>query len=486
MANLNTNIGPERVQVFDVPLGTVQVAGVPTAVTAFLISTTKSGAPVNTPTQLTNLSDFEDTFGDVDEVANDAYYAVQGFFDNAGTGNVAIIVNVGSSPTAADYVGSAADGSGLRALDAQDVLGLVCVPGLPLEDAYLVQSALIDYTETVRAEFGATLSTSFSLLTIPEEIGLADSNELITEDGKYASVAGTGPYVITMSGTPDLSAVTPGMVVTNDAGSYTSVISAVNDTTDEVTVAADPSTFFGVGDDVNISIPSAISYKDDVINNPSRVAAWYFNNVVVLDQSSLASPGAIKAIDPIGHVAGVMARIDANIGIGGPSHAPAGIQYASIAGITGLSLILSERVDAAPLRLAWINRITSFPGSGNIIFGGYTAGGAAVTADEQLIQVMRSLQYIKGSLERGLRGFLWENFSPETQEQIQRAIESFLRNNIHLFPAGLPEAQQFIVVSVEPTQDELDQGLLRVRVQVRPNKAVRFIEIALEYPIPTA
>src|SRR5690606_6268859 len=157
-----------------------------------------------------------------------------------------------------------------------------------------------------------------------------------------------------------------------------------------------------------------------------------------------------------------------------------------LAGILGLSLSISERIDAEPLRLAWINRITSFPGAGNVIFGGYTAGGATVSADEQLIQVMRTLQYIKSSLEKGLRGFLWENFSPETQSQVERAIESFLRNNIHLFPAGLPEAQQFRVLRVEPTQDELDQGLLRVRVLVKPNKAVRFIEVALEFPLPTA
>lgn len=492
MANLNTSIGPERVQVFDIPLGTVQLPGVPTAVTAFLISTSKAGAPENTPTKVTDFASFEETFGDADDVANDAYYAVQGFFDNAGTGNTAIIVNVGSSASASDYIGSVVDGSGLRALDSQDVLGLVCVPGLPLEEAYLVHSSLIDYTETVRAEFGATLSTSFSLLAMPKEISKADADVLVTDAGKFVSSSGTGPYVIQLddgaAGPVDLSAVTPGMIVTNDAASYKAVISAVDDGLDTVTVSVDPSGSFVATDDVNISIPSAVTYKEDVVNNPSRTAAWYFNNLNVLDRSASASPGDIVAVDPVGHVAGVMARIDANITIGGPSHAPAGIRFASLAGIQGLSLSLSERVDAAPLRLNFINRITSFPGSGNIIFGGYTAesGTSPVfTADEQLIQVMRSVQFIKGSLERGLRGFLWENFSPVTQNAVQRAIESFLRNNIHLFPEGLPEAQQFRVVSVEPTQDELDQGLLRVRVQVRPNKAVRFLEVSLEFPIPT-
>lgn len=490
MALLNTNIGPERVQVFDVPLGSVQIPGAATSITAFLISTSLVGAPVNTPTQVNDLSEFEAAFGTADDVAYDGFYAVRGYYDNAGTGATAIIVNVGASPDANDFIGSAADSSGLRALDAIDSLGLICIPGLPLEVAYLVHPALIDYTETVRAEFGSTLSTSFSLLAAPKEIANAEKDELVTTV-KFISVTGSGPYVLTVEdtvggGSADLSGVTAGMIVTNAAASFKATISAVSDGSDTITIITDPASTWSAGDDVLVKIPSAITYKDTVINNPSRTAAWYYNNLVVLDATENAPAGAVVVSDPVGHVAGVMGRIDANIAIGGVSHAPAGIQFAGLAGIVGLSLALSERVDAEPLRLAFINRITSFPGAGNVIFGGYTAGGSAVTADEQLIQVMRSLQYIKGSLERGLRGFLWENFSPATQSQVERAISSFLRNNIHLFPAGLPEAQQFRVVRVEPTQDELDQGLLRVRVQVRPNKAVRFIEVALEFPLPTA
>lgn len=490
---LNTNIGPERVQVFDVPLGVVQVPGAATSVTGILISTTFAGAPVNTPTRVTTLSEFEDAFGGPDEIANDAYYAIQGYYDNAGEGAIAIIVNVGSTPSASDWIGSAADSSGLRALDAQDDLGLVCIPGLPLETAYLVHSSLIDYTETVRAEFGATLSTSFSLLAMPKEISKSQADTLVTEDGKFVSVTGTGPYVITVddgsAGSVDLSEVTPGMIVEDDAGTFTAVITDVNDSADTITIATDPGSTFSAGDDVNILMPSAITYKETVINNPSRTAAWYFNNVNVVDRAAAASPGDIVAVDPIGHVAGVIGRIDANTAIGGVSHAPAGIQFAAISGITGLSLALSERLDGGPLRLNFINRITSFAGAGNVIFGGYTSDSGTsptLTSEEQLIQVMRTLQFIKGSLEKGLRAFLWENFSPETQTQVERAIQSFLRNNIYLFPAGLPEASQFRVLRVEPTQDELSQGLLKVRLLVRPNVAVRFIEVSLEFPLPTA
>jgi len=480
MALLNTSIGPERVQVFDVPIGTIQVPGVSTSVTAFLIGTTKVGAPLNTPTSVTDLTTFENTFGNPDEVLYGAYYAVQGFFDNAGTGNTAIIVNVGATPAASDFVGDASLGTGLRALDPVDVVGLVCVPGLPLSLAYIVHPALIDYSKTVRAEFGATLSTTFSLIGEPLEITKANTDVQV---GSPSYTINSIVSNVLHLATADLSAITPGMIV-KKAGVYKATITAVDDGADTLTVST--TSGLSATDTITLHIPSAITYKDLEVNDPSRVAGWYFNPVLVLDRSSLALPGALVAVDPVGHVAGIMARIDANISIGGVSHAPAGIQFAGIAGINGLSLTLSERIDAEPLRLAFINRITSFSGSGNVVFGGYTAGGSLVTADEQLIQVMRALQFIKGSLERGLRGFLWENFSPETQEKVSRAIEAFLRNNIYLFPAGLPESQQFKVISVEATQNEIDEGLLRVRVQVKPNKAVRFIEIALEFPLPTA
>lgn len=602
MTLLNTNIGPERVQAFDQPLGTVQIPGAGTSTAAFLISSAKTGAPVNTATSFLNMTDFEELFGTADDIADDGWYAVNGFYDNAGTGNTVYIVNVGEGtkevssvttvadvagslnstyfllysaydrrgyyvwydvnsagvdpavtgltgvkvsiatgstattiaqatqgainaladfvvpatatptllvtndtggpstdtadgtaatgftfstttqgarPDASDYIGDAAAGTGFRALDVIDLVGLISTPGLPLSTAYLVDPANIDYSETIRTEFGCTLSTSYSLISIPKEISKAQTDVQLVS----ATVSTVVGQVITFSGSPDLSTITPGMVV-KKAGVFKTTITAVDDTAKTIDVIS--ASGIATTDTLTLHIPSAITYKDLVVNNPSRVTAWYYNPLVVTDKSAEAAAGATRVVDPTGHVAGVFVRIDSNNAIGGPSHAPAGIKYAGLAGIVGLSLTISERLDGGPLRLAFINRITSFPGAGNIIFGGYSAGGSTVTADEQLIQVMRTLQFVKASLEPGLRVFLWENFSPEDQQKVAGAISSFLRANKYLFPAGLPESQQFKVISVEPTTDELNQGLLRVRVQLKPNKAIRFIEIALEFPLPAA
>jgi hypothetical protein len=609
---LNTNIGPERVQVFPIPTGTVQIPGSPTSVTAFLIAQTETlspPSPVNVPTAVTDLTQFVNLFGGPDDILYDGYYAVEGFFNNAGTGNTAYIVNVGAGtpqsytmttvadvsgslnstyfklytpehyegspsyyvwyninsagvdpapagftrgievsaatnataatigtltaaaisaaipfnysttgssgasvnlinlqggtttapangsanpgftftlvtagadPTPADFIGNGALGTGLRSLDVIDDIDLVCVPGLPLSMAYLVDPAVIDYTAVIRCLWGETLSTTFSVLAVPKEVTTSTADVTVVS----TTITSISSNVVGVAASPSaLAAITPGMVV-DALGIYTTTITAVNPTAQTITVES--ASALTVSEAILLAIPSAVTYVTNEVNTPSQSVAWYYNSLLVLDESSEATSGELVTVSPVGHVCGIMARIDANTSIGGVSHAPAGIQYAQISGINGLALSISERTDAAPLRLNFINRITSFTGLGTFVFGGYTAAGNSATPDQQLVQVIRAIMFIKSSLEAGLRSFLWENYSPITQNQVSTAVTAFLTSNIYLFPAGLPQAQQFQVVAVTPTQDELNQGLLVVTVLVRPNTAVRFIEINLEYPLPQA
>jgi hypothetical protein len=368
----------------------------------------------------------------------------------------------------ADYIGSAASFSGLRALDAVDIINLVAIPGI-YDPA--VQAALIDYCTITRND-------CFALVSIPEFITSASTDRLVASNLAISSVQSSAQgTIVTLVGNPDLSEVSPYDVL--QIGTQRFVVSGVSDEDNQIYLFATA----GVPTVGSVAVfsPSAISWKEVIVNKPSIKAAWYYNHLVVVD-----SNGASTVVDPVGHVAGVMARIDANIAQGGVSHAPAGIQLAQLAGITGLQLQISEKLDGGPLRLAFINRITQSPGNGRYIFGGYTAGGTTVTPDEQLIQVIRSLLFIKTSLEPGLVGFLWENNSPVNRQNIENAVLSFLRANSYLFPAGLPENQQFRVISITPTNEDLAQGLVKLTVQCRFNTAIRFISIDLAFPLPTS
>jgi len=368
----------------------------------------------------------------------------------------------------ADYIGSAANGKGLHALDEEDDVNLVCIPEVT---SRAVQNALIDYCEVQRDD-------CFALLAIPRNISSAVLDKTKLSVSVSTVVTGATQSTVSLSGSPNLSEVAVGDLLSFNSAKY--LITDVDDDDNKLTVA---STSISGSGAAAIVEPSSITYKEIIVNNPSKRAAWFLNHL----QIQRLSDSSIAVVDPVGYVAGVMARMDANLSIGGVSHAPAGSRFAGIAGIVGLDLKLSEKQHGEGLRENFINRITEFPGAGRLIFGGYTADSGtspALTAEEQLIQVIRTVLFIKKSLEPGLRSFLWENFSPATQLQAHNAILSFLRNNSYLFPAGLPEKEQFRVISVTATAEALAKGLMKFRVQIRPNTAIRFIEIALEFPIP--
>jgi hypothetical protein len=363
-----------------------------------------------------------------------------------------------------DYLGTSANGKGLHALDVIDSVDLVMIP--QVEDP-AIQLELINYVTNERSD-------CFALLAIPSYVTSSSVDQVIASINIVSITNGSESSILHLSAGANLSQVKPNMVV--EIGGNLYVILSVDQADNELEVNSTSISSTGAA---TINMVSAVTYKNVIVNSPSTQAAWYFNWLVV-DNSS----GGTITIDPVGNIAGVMARIDANTLIGGPSHAPAGIQYAQLGGTVGLQLSLSENVDGYPLRSNFINRITSFPGTGNVIFGAYTAGGNSVTPDEQLIQVIRSVLFIKNSLEPGLRGFIWENQDPNTQRKVAEAITAFCIANAYLFPAGLPQSQQFQVIEVTPTQTQLNEGLLQVILQVRFNTAIRFIEIDLEYPIP--
>jgi len=392
--------------------------------------------------------------------------AVKVLFASSGSGASGAYFIVTPMLTDADYIGTAANGQGLNALNTTDTVDLVCIPGVQTPD---VQLALIDYVTVQRND-------CFGLLSIPSYITESSTDTLIAQINIVSITNGSESSILHLVPGTNLSQVTTNMVV--EVGGNLYPILNVDQVDFELEVA---STSISTTGAATINSVSAVTYKNVIINSPSTQCAWYFNQLIVDDTN-----GNAVQVDPVGFVAGVMARIDQNTQIGGVSHAPAGIQFAQLAGTVGLQLALSEKIDGYPLRSNFINRITSFPGSGRVIFGAYTAGGNSVTPDEQLIQVIRSVLFMKNSLEPGLRGFIWGNQSPTNVNNIANAIAAFCAANIYLFPAGLPQAQQFVVTPVQPTQADLNVGLVTVILQVRFNTAIRFIEIDLEYPLPLA
>jgi hypothetical protein len=392
--------------------------------------------------------------------------AVEITFASSGSGSAGVYFIVTPALTDSDFIGTAANGFGLNALNTVDMVDLICIPG---QYDPQIQLALINYVTVTRND-------CFGLLSIPPYVTTSDTDTLVAQVNIVSITNGSASSILHLTSGTNLSQVTKNMVV--EIGGNLYGILNVDQVDSELEVNSTSISSTGAA---TINSVSAVTYKNVIINSPSTQCAWYFNQLIVDDTN-----GNAVQVDPVGFVAGVIARIDQNTQIGGPSHAPAGIQFAQLGGTVGLQLSLSEKTDGFPLRSNFINRITSFPGSGRVIFGAYTAGGNSVTPDEQLIQVIRSVLFMKNSLEPGLRGFIWENQSPTNLNAIANAVSAFCAANIYLFPAGLPQAQQFVVTPVQPSQSDLNVGLVTVILQVRFNTAIRFIEIDLEFPLPLA
>jgi len=111
------------VYVEEIPGGGHPIAGVPTAITAF-VGAAKKGA-VNHATPIRNIGEFEQKFGGAAarlELAD----AVRQFFLNGGT--EAIVVRIAKSASAAQVR------TGLRALDKVDLFNLLVLPGVTARD----------------------------------------------------------------------------------------------------------------------------------------------------------------------------------------------------------------------------------------------------------------------------------------------------------------------------------------------------------------
>lgn len=137
------------VYIEEISPGTGTISGVPTTMTGF-VGAFREG-PLNSPVEVLGWSDFVSTFGDPDTTADQAVYAVRQFFENGGTHG--FVVRVGSSD-AAGLIGNEAAHTGIHALDAVDVLNLLCVPdtaNLPDREAAAVITTTQRYCERRRA-----------------------------------------------------------------------------------------------------------------------------------------------------------------------------------------------------------------------------------------------------------------------------------------------------------------------------------------------
>lgn len=186
-----------------------------------------------------------------------------------------------------------------------------------------------------------------------------------------------------------------------------------------------------------------------------------------------------------GALAGIYADVDRTRGVW---VAPANV---GIAGAIELPILLDEQQQAAldidPLTGKSINVIRLLNGRGIVVFGDRTLDGN--NPDWRYVQVRRTLIYIEQSIKSALASWAFAVNSLQTWQAAHREVEQFLHT---LWQAGglqgATAADAYAVavgLGSTMTADDIQQGLMRLNVQVALIQPAEFMVLQLEQRMET-
>ncbi len=482
------------VYVEEVEAGSRPIEGVGTAVAAFVGLAGRG--PANTPTLVTNWSQFTSTFGEFLEGSYLAH-AVYGYFLNGG--GACYVVRVGADgvmPVAAAELPSAADKGKpafrVAALEAgpegNDISVEVEKASEAAEGTFKLvvkqSGKAVETFDNVTAGRGkqnvATVVKSQSKVIAIEEVGSSleapATGTMALAGGGAAVPARVTPddYVgnasdrtgfagleavddITMLSVPDLMAVYEQGVIDLEGlqAVQLAMIAHCELMGDRVAILDAPP---------GLNAQQVKEWRVDKAGYDSKYASLYWPWIKVFDPLS----GQARFVPPSGHMAGIWARNDDTRGV---HKAPAN---EVVRGAITLALNLTK-AEHDQLNPAGINCIRAFPGRGIRVWGART-----ISSDPawRYLNVRRLFNYVEESIFEGTQ---WVVFEPNDQRlwgRVKRTINAFLMRvwrDGALFGAT-PEQAFFVKCDEENNPPEVrDAGQLIVDIGIAPVKPAEFV-----------
>jgi phage tail sheath protein FI len=194
--------------------------------------------------------------------------------------------------------------------------------------------------------------------------------------------------------------------------------------------------------------------------------------------AAAAEPGQLRPFPNSGAIAGVYARTDQQ---GGVWKAPAGTA-AVIKGADDLECHLNDR-EQDTINAWGLNALGTFVGVGNVVWGARTlAGSDSLGSDWKYVPVRRTALFIEESVYRGLK---WAVFEPNAEPlwaEVRKSVEAFM---LALFWQGAlkgVKADEAFFVRCDAatvTQDDINQGILKVLVGFAPLRPAEFVIIGI-------
>lgn len=182
--------------------------------------------------------------------------------------------------------------------------------------------------------------------------------------------------------------------------------------------------------------------------------------------------GAVMAVPPGGHVAGIYARSDAERGVHkAPANEP-------VRGVVGLDKKISK-ADQDGLNPLGVNAIREFPGRGIRVWG------ARTLADDpqwKYINVRRLFLYLEESMDEGTQWAVFENNDERLWARFRQSLSNFLTTAWRdgALMGTTPEEAFYVTCDRSTmTQDDIDNGRLIAEVGVAPVKPAEYVIIRI-------
>jgi len=482
------------VYVEEVEAGSRPIEGVGTAVAAF-VGLAQRG-PANTPTLVTNWSQFVTAFGDFMEGSYLAH-SVYGYFLNGG--GAAYVVRIGAdgaaAPTARLELPSSIDKStaafrvvALEAGAAGNEIGVeIAEASEPAEGVFKLvvtrggkEEEVYDNVSVKRGKQSVFTAVKASRLIRLEEVA---KGELAPAPGKMGLVGGTAPatvhvtpdeYVgnaadrtgfggleaideVTMVAAPDLMALYQKGVIDLEGlkAVQLAMIAHCELMGDRVAILDAP---------LDYNAQQVKEWRVDKAGYDSKYATLYWPWIKVFDPIA----GQAVFIPPSGHMAGIWARSDGERGV---HKAPAN---EVVRGAIALEVQLTKG-EHDQLNPFGINCIRAFPGRGIRVWGARTLSSDPAW---RYLNVRRLFNFVEESILQGTQWVVFEPNDMDLWERVKRTISSFLvrvwRDGA-LFGATPGEAFFVKCDGENNTAETIDAGQLIIDIGIAPVKPAEFV-----------
>jgi phage tail sheath protein FI len=497
------------VYVEEVEAGSRPIEGVSTAVAAF-VGLAKQG-PVNTPTLVSNWTQYAQTFGDFLEGSYLAH-AVYGYFNNGG--GAAYIVRIGSNgdgavpalPVAKAELTAASDAKTANykitakqagefgnditveiedqpdGQSSEDAFRIVVKKAGKVEETFDVstkrgaknavqvvnqQSKLIEIEEAVkggaveRPAAGANVSLAGGAVPA-QPPSRVSADDYIGDAAERTGFAGLEAIEeITMLAVPDLMAAYQQRLIDLEGvqAVQLAMISHCELMGDRLAILDPPP---------GLNAQQIKEWRVDKAGYDSKQAALYWPWTKVFDPAT----GQNQFVPPSGHMAGIWARNDATRGV---HKAPANEVVRGA--ITLETNITKSEHDL--LNPQGINVIRSFPGRGIRVWGARTLSSDPAW---RYINVRRLFNYLEESILNGTQWVVFEPNDYDLWQRIRRTISAFLVRQWRdgaLFGATADEAFYVKCDSETNPAEMIDAGQVTCEVGIAPVKPAEFVVFRL-------